>query len=81
MAAPAIVPYLISGVYSWRVVTHRRLGVLLFIIVLVAVSALMGLLVSGKLGIDVHGIELLFTAGAQAGVYVWAAEFLLDVDS
>jgi hypothetical protein len=79
IAAPAIVPYAISAVYSWRVATHRRLGVWLFLIVLVAVSVLMGLIFSGILGIDVRGIEWLFTAAAQAGVYVWAAELLLHV--
>ena len=79
MAAPALVPVTVSAVYSWRVVTHRRLGVWLFIGVLVGVSVLMGLLFSGALGIDVHGPEWLFTVGAQAGVYVWAAELLLHV--
>jgi hypothetical protein len=79
IAAPAIVPYVISAVYSWQVVTHRRLGVFLFLVVLVAGAGLMGLLLSGVLGIEVNGIQWLVTAGAQAGVYLWAAELLLHV--
>lgn len=79
IAAPALVPYIVSAVYSWRVVTHRRLGVWLFLGVLVAVSVLMGLLLSGALGIDMHGPERLFIVGTQAGIYLWAAELLLHV--
>jgi hypothetical protein len=79
MAGPALVPYAMSAVYSFRVVTHRRLGVWLFLVVLIAVSVLMALLLSGALGIDVHGPEWLFTVGAQAGIYLWAAELLLHV--
>lgn len=79
MAAPALVPYAVSAVYSWRVATHRRLRLFFFLIVLVGLSVLMGLLISGALGAAVQGPELVYAAGAQAGIYLWAAELLLHV--
>jgi len=80
IAMPAIVPYAVSAVYSWRVATHLRLGVWLFLVVLVMVSVLVGLLFSGAFEINIHGPEWLFTVAGQAGLYVWAAELLLHVE-
>ena len=45
VSAPASLPYLVSGVYSWRVVTDRRLGLWVFLMVLVAGAVLVHLLV------------------------------------
>ena len=79
MASPAVVPYVVSGVYAWRVVTHRRLGVLVFLVLLVAGAVLVGLLSSGALGIKFSAVDWLATAMGQAFAYVWAAELLLHV--
>jgi len=79
IASPAVVPYIVSGVYAWRVVTHRRLGVMVFLVVLVAGAVLTGLLSSGALGIKYNAVEWLATATGQTFAYVWAAELLLHV--
>ncbi|HZR04019.1 MAG TPA: hypothetical protein VFA81_12710 [Burkholderiales bacterium] len=79
IGAPAIVPYVVSGVYAFRVVTHRRLRLLLFLLLLVAGAVVMGLLFSGGFGIKLSGFDVLTTAATQAGAYVWAAELLLHV--
>lgn len=79
IAAPAILPYLISAVYSWRVVTDRRLGVWAFLVVLIAGAVLVNLLILGLLGIDVREVGTLQTAALQTGLYVWAAELLLHI--
>ena len=79
VSAPATLPYLVSAVYSWRVVTDRRPGVWVFLMVLVAGAVLVNLLVSGRLGIDVREVGMLQAAGLQTAAYVWAAEMLLHV--
>ena len=79
ISAPATLPYLVSAVYSWRVVTDRRPGVWVFLMVLVAGAVLVNLLVSGRLGIDVREVGMLQAAGLQTAAYVWAAEMLLHV--
>lgn len=79
ISAPATLPYLVSAIYSWRVVTHRSLGVWVFLVVLSAGAVLMSLLVSNRLGIDFHEAGILQTAALQCGLYVWAAEMLLHV--
>lgn len=79
IVAPAVVPYVVSGVYAWRVATHRRLRVLAFLMVLIAGAILMGMLFSGALGIRFNAVEWLATATTQAFGYVWAAELLLHV--
>jgi hypothetical protein len=79
ISAPATFPYLVSGVYSWRVVTGRRLGIWVFLMVLVAGAVLVNLFVSGRLGIDVGEVGILQAAGLQTVAYVLAAEMLLHV--
>lgn len=79
VSAPATLPYLVSGVYSWRVVTDRRLGISVFLMVLVAGAVLVDLLVSGCLGIDVREVGILQAIALQTVAYVWAAEMLLHV--
>jgi hypothetical protein len=79
ISAPASLPYLVSGVYSWRVVTDRRLGLWAFLMVLVAGAVLVNLLVSDRLGIDVREVGIFQAAGLQTVAYVWAAEMLLHV--
>ncbi len=79
ICVPAIFPYLISGVYSWRVVTHRRLGVWVFLSVLVVGAIFVNLLFAGSLGVDVHQVGVFQTAALQTGLYVLAAEFLLHI--
>jgi hypothetical protein len=81
IALPVIAPYAISGIYSWQIVASRRLGVALFLVVLVAGAVLMGLLLSGRLGSKIESLELLGAAAAQVGVYMWTADMLLRDES
>ncbi len=77
--APPIVPYLISGVYSWRVATFSRIRVLLFLLVLVLGSVLMGLEFMDAFGTGVDRSTLLLMLVVQCGAYLWAAEWILHV--
>ena len=79
VSAPATLPYLVSAVYSWRVVTDHQFRVWVFLTVLVAGAVLVNLLVSGGLGIDAREVGMLQAAGLQTVAYVWAAEMLLHV--
>jgi hypothetical protein len=79
ISAPATLPYLVSGVYSWRVVTDRRLGIWVFLTVLVAGAVLVNLLVSGRLAINVREVGILQAIALQTVAYVWSAEMLLHV--
>jgi len=79
ISAPATLPYLVSAVYSWRVVTYRSLGVWIFLGVLVAGAVLVNLLVTGRLGIDAHEVGIVQAATLQGVLYVCAAEMLLHV--
>jgi hypothetical protein len=79
-AAPALVPYLISAVHSWRKATHNRLRVAAFLVILVlgagaACSAIVGI---GGFSLARSDLFRLFVI--QAAVYFFAAEFLFDVD-
>ena len=79
ISAPATLPYLVSAVYSWRVVTYRSLGVWIFLVVLVAGAVLVNLLIAGRLGIDVHEVGIVQGVTLQGLLYVCAAEMLLNV--
>jgi hypothetical protein len=80
IAAPPLIPYVISGVRSWQLVSHCRMRVWLFIAVLVAGTILMGLLFGGAFEEKLDGGMLLGAIAIQSCIYFWAAEHLLEVD-
>ena len=80
LAAPAIFPYVVSGFYSYQAVTYRRYRVWIFLLLLVAGAVCVGLLRAGFWGADFQGSAgMLKMAGVQLCVYIWAAEWILNV--
>ena len=80
ITAPALLPYLISAVHSWRLATYDRLRVALFlcIFILGAVGADCAMLGAFGLSVDTSGLLKVFAF--QAGAYFFSAEFLFDVE-
>jgi len=80
IAAPALLPYMISAVHSWRLTTYDRLrvGLFLFIFILGAVAADCAML--GAFGLSMDTSSLLEVFAVQAAAYFFSAEFLFDVD-
>jgi hypothetical protein len=81
LAAPPLLPYVISAVHSWRAATYNRLRVALFLLVLILGALGTGCAIVGAFGLRLDHATLLWTFAIQALVYFWAAEFLFDVDS
>jgi hypothetical protein len=75
---PVVLPYLISVVYSRRVVTGASKRVALFSLLLTLGFALMVCLLTGIFGDVGWGFVLEFII-FQSFVYVWGAELLLHV--
>jgi len=80
IAAPPLLPYIISAVHSWRTATYDRLRVSLFLLVLILGAFGVGCALVGALGLTVDSSTLLWTFAIQAAAYFFAAEFLFDVD-
>ena len=80
IAAPPLLPYIISAVHSWRMATYDRLRVAAFLLVLVAGAFGTGCVPLGAFDLTVGRFELLEIFMLQAGVYFLSAEFLFDVD-
>jgi hypothetical protein len=81
VAAPPLLPYVISAVHSWRTATYDRLRVALFMLVLVLGSFGTGCAIVGAFGLRLDHTTLLWAFAIQALVYFFTAEFLFDVDS
>ncbi len=78
IVAPVLIPYLVSAIYSWRVVTDVRWRVVSFILILFVGSVLLGVAIAGAFG-PIQPLTLLAILGAQAWAYLWSAELLLHV--
>jgi hypothetical protein len=76
--APPVIPYLISFVYSRRVVTGDDRRAALFIALLTIGCALNVCLLTGVFGIVGWGFILEYVI-FQSFAYVWGAELLLNV--
>jgi len=80
VAAPALLPYVISAVHSWRRATDDRLRVALFLVVVVLGAAGAGCAMLGAFGLSMDTSSLLWVFAFQAAAYFFSAEFLFDVD-
>jgi hypothetical protein len=80
IAAPALLPYIISAVHSWRTATYNRLRVFLFLLVLLLGAVAVGCTIVGAFDLPVDRLTLMWIFAIQAAVYFFAAEFLFDVD-
>jgi len=78
--APALLPYLISGVHSWRTATYNRLRVAAFLVILVLGAGAACSAIVGALGSSLDRSDLYRLFVIQAAVYFFSAEFLFDVD-
>jgi hypothetical protein len=79
IAAPAILPYLLSGIHSWQVVTVHRFRVWIFLLVLVAGTVFVNIFSLGYLGTEPHEIAVMSAVGLQILIFLWAGEMLLNV--
>jgi hypothetical protein len=80
IAAPSLLPYIISAVHSWRTATYDRLRVAAFLLVLIAGTLGGCCAMLGAFGLSLDRSDLLWVFVVQAIVYFWSAEFLFDVD-
>lgn len=81
IAAPPIIPYAVSGIHAWHVVTARRLGMYLFLIVLLAGAIVNALIFLGAFDISVDGSTVLWVVIVQTLVYFWGGELLLTMEA
>ena len=80
IAAPSLLPYVISAVHSWRRSPYDRLRVALFLVVFVVGAVGVGCAILGTFGLSIDNISLLWVFAFQAAAYFFSAEFLFDVD-
>src|SRR5579872_5316584 len=78
--AAAWVPYLISAVYSVRVVTYLRLRFWSFFAVLLIGAAAQELYFLGVIQFDQGTPETFWKMVGLCNLYIWAAEFIMHVD-
>jgi hypothetical protein len=83
IAAPVLLPYVVSAVYSWRLysapyVIHNRVRLALFIVVLTVGGVLMGYLFVAP-PTEFERTDLIPALSVQGLAYVWGAERLLNV--
>jgi len=80
IAAPALLPYIISAEHFWRTATYNRVRVAAFLAVLIAGAFATCCAILGAFGLSIDRYGLLWTFAIQAAVYFFSAEFLFDVD-
>ena len=80
IALPAILPYVLSGVYAWRLVSERRLGLYLFLATMVIGTVVANLVITGTFDIPMTTATVFWYALVQTAVYGLAAEFLLGIE-
>jgi len=80
LAAPPLLPYLISAVHSWRRATYNRKRVAAFLFVLIAGTFSKCCAMLGAFNLSVDRYSLVWMCAIEAIVYFWSAEFLFDVD-
>jgi hypothetical protein len=79
LAAPPLLPYIISAVHSWRTAPYSRSRVTAFLAILVTGAFGVICAVVGGFGLSVDGTGLLWIFAIQAAIYFFSAEFLFDV--
>jgi hypothetical protein len=80
LAAPPLLPYIISAVHSWRTAPYSLPRVTAFLAILVTGAFGVGCAIVGGFGLSVDRTDLLWMFGIQAAIYFFSSEFLFDVD-
>jgi hypothetical protein len=80
IALPAILPYVVSGIYAWRLISKRRLGLYLYLAATMVGTAVASLVIVGAFDIPVNAETIFWYALGQIAVYGMAAEFLLRIE-
>jgi hypothetical protein len=80
VAFPALLPYIVSAIHSWRTATNSRPRVVAFLAILMAGAFGVICAIVGAFGLSVNGTDLFWIFVIQAAVYFFSAEFLFDVD-
>lgn len=80
IALPAILSYVLSGAYAWKLVLERRLGLYLFLAATVIGTVVANLAITGVLDIHMSAASIFWYALGQTAVYGLAAEFLLRIE-
>jgi hypothetical protein len=80
VAFPALLPYIVSAIHSWRTATDNRLRVAAFLAILMAGAFGVICAIVGAFGLSVNGADLFWIFAIQAAAYFFSAEFLFDVD-
>lgn len=78
LIVPPTIPYIVSALYSRKVVTGDRSRVFLFLVVLITVSILTNLLFAGGLGVQLTRTDLIPLLIMQTVAYGFAADKLFD---
>jgi hypothetical protein len=84
IAAPAILPYVMSATYSLRLysepyVIHNRVRLALFVAALTIGALLVYCFLFVAYPGEIHPLHIILLFICQGGAYVWAAELLLNV--
>jgi hypothetical protein len=80
IALPAILPYVLSGVYAWQLISEKRLGLYFFLAATVVGTVAANLVITGTFDVPMTAETAFWYALAQTGVYGMAAEFLLRIE-
>lgn len=79
VALPAILPYVISGTYAWQLISERRLGLYLCLVVTAIGTVVASLGITGAFDIPITAATVFWYVLGQTAVYGLAAEFLLRI--
>jgi hypothetical protein len=81
IALPAMLPYIIAGVYAWQLISERRLGLYLFLAATMIGTGVANLVITGSISNVPMNVETVFWyALVQTAAYGLAAEFLLRIE-
>jgi hypothetical protein len=80
IALPPIIPYAVSVIHAWQVVTARQLGLYLFLVVLLGGTVVNALLLLGVFNVRVDGSTVFWAVIIQSIVYFWSGEMLLTIE-
>jgi|ERR1700685_148352 hypothetical protein len=78
-ALPAFIPYILSGIHSRRIVGTGRLGLALFLCVLVAGTALASLIFLNIIPVESGFMTMNAVITGQAVAYILLAQLLLNL--
>lgn len=81
IALPAMLPYILAGSYAWQLISERRLGLYLFLVVTLIGTIAASLVITGTFfDVRMSVTTIFWYALAQTAAYGLAAEFLLRIE-